>query len=88
MRLFVTRTLLMKKFIMLAISGDNYELNAWQKMLNDFQLTQKSYFKWFQLIHAIPKSLKLAVLNYKENCNQILAIENIFLKQLSIVLKK
>ena len=88
MRLFVTRTLLMKKFIMLAISGDNDELNAWQKMLNDFQLTQKSYFKWFQLTDVIPKSWKLAVLNYKENCNQILAIENIFLKQLSIVLKK
>ena len=26
-------------------------------MLNDFQLTQKSYFKWFQLLDAISKSL-------------------------------
>ena len=26
---------------------ENGELKSWQKILNDFQLTQKSYFKWF-----------------------------------------
>ena len=64
-------------------------------MLNDFQLTQKLYFKWFQLIHAIPKSWKLAVLNDKGNCqnivylnhhliknNEILVIEKLILKEL------
>ena len=35
-------------------------------MLSDLQLTQKSYFKWLQLIHAIPKSWKLPVLNDKK----------------------
>ena len=33
-------------------------------MLNDFQLTQKSYFKWFQLLDATSKSL--AALMIKE----------------------
>ena len=32
---------------------ENGELKSWQKILSDFQLTQKSYFKWFQLINAI-----------------------------------
>ena len=36
-------------------------------MLKNFQVTQKSYFKWFQLINAIPESLRLAVLNDKGN---------------------
>ena len=72
-------------------------------MLNDFQLIQKSYSKWFQLIHAIPESWKLVILNDKINCkniiylnhhliknNQILAIEKLIPKELyslSIVLK-
>ena len=64
-------------------------------MLSDFQLTQKPYFKWFQLIHAIPRPWKLAVLNDKENCknniylnhdliknSQILAIEKLIPKGL------
>ena len=66
---------------------ENGELKSWQKILSDFQLTQKSYFIWFQLIYAIPGPWKLAILNDKGNCkniylnhrlinnNQILAIE-------------
>ena len=68
-----------------------------------FRLTRKSYFKWYQLIHAIPRPWKLAVLNDKGNCknviylnhrlinnNQVLAIEKLVPKELyslSIVLK-
>ena len=82
---------------------ENGELKSWRKILSDFQLTQKSYFKWFQPIHAIPRPWKLAVLNDKGNCkniiylkhhlienNQILAIEKLIpreLYSLSIVLK-
>ena len=81
---------------------ENEELKSWQKMLNDCDLTQKFYFKWFQLIHAIPKSRKLTALNDKVNCkniyldhhlienNQILAIEKLTPKELyslSIFLK-
>ena len=63
-------------------------------MLDEFQLTQISYFKWFQLIHAIPKSWKVAILNDKGNCkniylnhhlirnNQILAMEHFIPKEL------
>ena len=50
---------------------ENGEFKSWQKILNDLQLTQKSYFKWFQLIHAIPRPWKLAVLNDKGNCKNI-----------------
>ena len=79
---------------------ENGELKALQKILSDFQLTQKSYFKWVQLINAILRPWKLAVLNDKGNCkniylnhhliknNQILAIEKLIPKELySIVLK-
>ena len=82
---------------------ENGELKSWQKILTDFQLTQKFYFKWFQLIHAIPRLWKLAVLNDKGNCkniiylkyhliksNQILAIDKLIPKELyslSIFLK-
>ena len=83
---------------------DEYgELKSWQKILSDFKLTQKSYFKWFYLLHAIPRHWKLAVLNDKGDCkniiylnhhliknNQILATEKLIPKELyslSIVLK-
>ena len=61
-------------------------------MLNDSYLTQKSWFKWFELMQA--KLWKLTVLNDKGNCknimylnqlliknNQILAIKNLVLKE-------
>ena len=79
------------------------DLKFWQKILSDFRLTKKSYFKWFQLIHAAPRPWKLVVLNDKQNCkniiylnhhfikkSKILAIEKLILKELyslSIVLK-
>ena len=82
---------------------ENGEWKSWQKILSDFQLTKKSYFKWFQQIHAIPRSWKLAVLNDKGNCknmidlnhhlimnNQILATKKLIPKELyslSIALK-
>ena len=50
-----------KKNYVRNIFDKNCELKSWKKMLDDFQLTQISYFKWFQLIHAIPKSWKVAV---------------------------
>ena len=40
-------------------------------MLTDFQLTQTTYFEWFQLIHAISHSWKLAVLNDKGDLKNI-----------------
>ena len=104
MRLFVTKTLPIKKLTLSSISLiKNGDLKTWQKLLSDFQLTLKSYFKWLQLILAIPRPWKLAVLNDKRNCkniiylnhhlinnNQLLAIEKLIQKELyslSIVLK-
>ena len=103
MRLFITKTLPKKINYISDLFDENGELKSWQKILSDFQLTQKSYFKWFQLKHAIPKSWKLAVLNDKVNCknfiylnhhliknSQVLAIEKLIPKELyslSIVLK-
>ena len=54
-------------------------------MLNDFQLTQKSYFEWPRLIHAIPKSWKLAVLNDKGNCNNIIYLNHHLIKDNKIL---
>ena len=103
MRLFITKTLPKKINYISDLFDENGELKSWQKILSDFQLTQKSYFKWFQLIHAIPRPWKLAVLNDKGNCkniiylnhhliknNQILAIDKLIPKELyslSIFLK-
>ena len=56
---------------------ENEELKSQQKILSDFRLTQKSYFKWFQLIHVIPKSWKLVVLNGKENCKNIVYLNHL-----------
>ena len=50
-------------------------------MLNDFEVTQISYFKWFQLIHAIPKSWKLAVLNDKGNFKNIIYLNHRLIKK-------
>ena len=72
MRLFITKTLPKKINYISDLFDENEELKSWQKILSDFQLTQKSYFKWFQLKHAIPKSWKLAVLNDKVNCKNFI----------------
>ena len=104
MSLFVTKTLQIKKLTLSGISLMKMrEFKSQQKTLSDFQLTQKFYFKWFQVIHEIPRPWKLAVLNDKGNCkdviylnyhliknNQILAIEKLIPKELyslSIVMK-
>ena len=50
-------------------------------MLNDFEVTQISYFKWFQLIHGIPKSWKLAVLNDKGNFKNIIYVNHRLIKK-------
>ena len=75
---------------------ENGKLKSWQNILSYYRLTwQKYYFKWFQLIHAIPRPWKLAVLNDKGTCkniiylnhhliknNQFLAIEKLISKEL------
>ena len=55
---------------------ENEELKSWQKILTDFQLTQRYYFQWFQLIHAIPRPWKLDVLNDKGNCKNIIYLNH------------
>ena len=55
---------------------ENEELKSWQKILTHFQLTQRYYFKWFQLIHAIPRPWKLDVLNDKGNCKNIIYLNH------------
>ena len=52
---------------------------------HDFHLAQKSYFKWFQLIHTIPKSWELAVLNDKGNCKNIIYLNHHLLKNNQIL---
>ena len=102
--MFVTKTLLIKRTNYINnLFDENRELKSWEKKRSDFQLTRTSYIKWFQLMHAIPRSWKLAVLNGKGNCkniiylnrhliknNQVLAIEELIPKELcslSIALK-
>ena len=51
----------------------------------DFQLTQKCYFKWFQLIHAVPTPWKLAVLNDKGNCKSIIYLNHHLIKNNQIL---
>ena len=67
---------------------ENGELKSWQKILSDFQLTQKSYFKWFQLIHAIPRPWKLAVLNDKGNCKNIYLNHHLIKNSQSLAIEK
>ena len=75
-KLFVTRTLLRKKLTMLQSLWWKWGLKSRQKRLSDLHLTQKYYFKWLQLIHAIPKSWKLPVLNDKKNCKNIIYLNH------------
>ena len=71
--------------------------------MDEFNLDKKFYFKWYQIIHTIPSSWKLTLLNDNGNCqnleylshhliknNQILALEKLIPKELyslSIFLK-
>ena len=83
-RLFVTKNLPIKKLTLSAISLMKMG-SSWQKTLSDFQLTQKSYFKWVQLIHAIPRPWKLAVLNDKGNFKNIIYLTHHLIKNNQIL---
>ena len=79
------------------------EIKSWEKVMDEFNLDKKFYFKWYQIIHTIPLSWKLTLLNDNGNCqnleylshhliknNQILALEKLIPKELyslSIFLK-
>ena len=84
-RLFVTKTLPIKTNYISDLFDENGELKSRQKILSDFQLTQKSYFKWFQLIHTNPRPWKLAVLNDKGNCKNIIYLNHHLIKNNQIL---
>ena len=83
--------------------SDFGEIKSWEKVMDEFNLDKKFYFKWYQIIHTIPSSWKLTLLNDNGNCqnleylshhliknNQILALEKLIPKELyslSIFLK-
>ena len=83
--------------------NDFGEIKSSEKVMDEFNLEKKFYFKWYQIIHTIPSSLKLTLLNDNGNCqnldflshhliknNQILALETLIPKELyslSIFLK-
>ena len=64
---------------------ENGESKSWQKMLTDFQLTQTTYFEWFQLIHTISHSWKLAVLNDKGDLKNIICLNHHLIKNNQIL---
>ena len=83
--------------------SDFGEIKSWEKVMDEFNLDKKFYFKWYQIIHTIPSSWKLTLLNDNGNCrnleylshhliknDQILALEKHIPKELysrSIFLK-
>ena len=83
--------------------SDFSKITSWEKVMDEFNLDKKFYFKWYQIIHAIPSSWKLTLLNDNGNCqnleylshhltknNHILALEKLISKELyslSIFLK-
>ena len=83
--------------------SDFGEIKSWEKVMDEFNLDKKFYFKWYQIIHTIPSSWKLTLLNDNGNCqnleslshhliknNQILALEKLIpeeLYSLSVFLK-
>ena len=83
--------------------SDFSKIKSWEKVMDEFNLDKKFYFKWYQIIHTIPSSWKLTLLNDNGNCqnleylshhliknNQILALEKLIPKELyslSIFLK-
>ena len=71
------------------------EIKSWEKVMDEFNLDKRSYFKWYQIIHTIPSSWKMTLLNDNGNCqnleylshhliknNQILALEKLISKEL------
>ena len=54
-------------------------------MLNNFNSTKESYFKWFQLVRAFPKSQKLAWLDDRGNFQNIIHLNNRVIKNNQIL---
>ena len=51
--------------ICLAISA---KLSLGKNLIDEFNLDKMFYFKWYQIIHTIPSSWKLNLLNDNGNC--------------------
>ena len=46
--------------------SDFSEIKSWEKVMDEFNLDKTFYFKWHQIIHTIPSSWKLTLLNDNE----------------------
>ena len=59
---------------------DNGKVNMWENVVKKYKLSRKLYFKWFQLIHAIPSSWKKELKNDDGNCKNLLLLNNHLIK--------
>ena len=85
-----------KKFNYVSNLFSNFdEIKSWEKVMDEINLDKKFYFKWYQIIHTIPSSWKLTLLNDNKNFqnleflshhliekNQILVLEKRISKEL------
>lgn len=48
--------------------------------MNEFKFKKASYFKCYELLHVIPSSWKQAVLNGNENCQNVIHLDHILIR--------
>ena len=58
----------------------NGNLKSWVNFVHEYKIEKKMYFKWFQLIHAIPKSWKKDIQIDQGNCRNLLYLNHRLIK--------
>ena len=58
----------------------NGNLKSWVNFVHEYKILKKMYFKWFQLIHAIPKSWKKDIKIDQGNCRNLLCLNHHLIK--------
>ena len=58
----------------------NGNLKFWANLVHKYKIFKKMYFKWFQLIHAIPKSWKKDIKIDQGKCENLLDLNHHLIK--------
>ena len=60
---------------------ENGKLLSWNEIKQKYKLPNNSYFKWYQLVHAIPTSWKKNISEDKGNCRNLVLLNHHLIKK-------
>ena len=66
------------------IMKENGEIKSWDDLKNEFELEQRLYFKWMQLVNAIPSVWKNNLKHSNTNSQNLILVDHHLVKSNSL----